>query len=221
MEQIREFFAGQFNGPVSVPMILTSLLVSCIVSVYIIIIYRKTFNGIVYNKSMPLCILLLSMVTAMIIRTINSNLSLSLGMVGALSIVRFRTAIKDPVDTAFMFWAITAGIMSGANLYFISIVGSLLLGILYYVFYLTDTKAKTPYLLIIRYDMEAEERLNDALAGLSRKNLRSKSTSEKGVAEVTYEIEKLNHTEAVLFNLQQVRGVISVNLVSYQNDFGM
>ncbi len=221
MANIMEFFTGQFNGPVSVPMILISLLVSFAVSLYIIFIYRKTFNGIVYNRSLPLCILLLSMVTAMIIRTINSNLSLSLGMVGALSIVRFRTAIKDPVDTAFMFWAITAGIMSGANLYFISIVGSLLLGVIYYLYYLSDVKAKTPYLLIVRYEAAAEERLADALAGISRRNLRSKSVNENGMCEVTYEIERLAHSDSILLSLQQVRGVQSVNLVSYQNDFGM
>ena len=221
MANIMEFITGQFNGPVSVPMILISLLVSFAVSLYIIFIYRKTFNGIVYNRSLPLCILLLSMVTAMIIRTINSNLSLSLGMVGALSIVRFRTAIKDPVDTAFMFWAITAGIMSGANLYFISIVGSLLLGVIYYLYYLSDVKAKTPYLLIVRYEAAAEERLADALAGISRRNLRSKSINENDMCEVTYEIERLAHTDSILLSLQQVRGVQSVNLVSYQNDFGM
>ena len=142
-------------------------------------------------------------------------------MVGALSIVRFRTAIKEPVDTAFMFWAITAGIMSGANLYFISVVGSLLLGVIYYLYYLSDVKAKTPYLLIVRYEAAAEERLADALAGISHRNLRSKSVNENGMCEVTYEIERLAHSDSILLSLQQVRGVQSVNLVSYQNDFGM
>ena len=133
MEEIKNLLSEQFNGPVTITMIVTSLLVAFAISLFIILVYRKTFSGVVYNRTMTLCILLLSMVTAMIIRTINSNLSLSLGMVGALSIVRFRTAIKEPVDTAFMFWAITAGIMSGAGLYVIAIVGSLLLGLAYYL----------------------------------------------------------------------------------------
>ena len=109
----------------------------------------------------------------------------------------------------------------GANLYFISIVGSLLLGVIYYLYYLSDVKAKTPYLLIVRYEAAAEERLADALAGISRRNLRSKSVNENGMCEVTYEIERLTHTDSILLSLQQVRGVQSVNLVSYQNDFGM
>ena len=119
-------------GSISVLEIALSLIVAFICSLYILYIYRQTFTGVVYNRSLVLTIVMLALVTAMIIRTINSNLSLSLGMVGALSIVRFRTAIKEPIDTAFMFWAITVGIMSGAGLYLIAFAGTIILGLLFY-----------------------------------------------------------------------------------------
>ena len=221
MESIMNLLLEQFNGPVTVTMIITSLLVAFAVSLFIIFVYRKTFSGIVYNRTMTLCIMLLAMVTAMIIRTINSNLSLSLGMVGALSIVRFRTAIKEPVDTAFMFWAITAGIMSGAGLYVISVVGSLLLGIAYYVFYLVGSKAKSQYLLVVRYHDTAEEAVQTALGAIKSKKLKSKSLSDQRIVEATYEIEYAKTTDALMSNLQAVEGVKNVNLVSYNNDFGM
>ena len=101
-----------------------SLIVAFIIGLFIIYVYRKTYTGVVYSKAFALCILMLSMVTAMIIRTISSNISLSLGMVGALSIVRFRTAVKEPVDTGFMFWGISAGIMAGAGLYVPALIAS-------------------------------------------------------------------------------------------------
>lgn len=221
MEDIKNLLLEQFNGPVTVTMIITSLLVAFAVSLFIVFVYRKTFSGIVYNRTMTLCIMLLSMVTAMIIRTINSNLSLSLGMVGALSIVRFRTAIKEPVDTAFMFWAITAGIMSGAGLYVISIVGSLLLGVVYYVFYLVGSKAKSQYLLIVRYNEAAEESVQTAIGAIKNRKLKSKSLSDQKIVEATYEIEYTKSTDGLMSNIQAIEGVKNVNLVSYNNDFGM
>ena len=129
-------FLEQFTGSVSSVDMLISLVVSFLIGLFIVYVYRKTYTGVVYSKAFSLCIIMLAMVTAMIIRTINSNISLSLGMVGALSIVRFRTAVKEPVDTGFMFWGISAGIMAGAGLYIPAIVATLGIGILYFVSYL-------------------------------------------------------------------------------------
>ena len=100
-----------------------------IAALIINLIYKKTYTGVSYIKAFALSIILLTMVTSLVIRTINSNLSLSLGMVGALSIVRFRTAVKDPIDTIFMFWAITAGIMSGAGLYIVTLIATIIIGL--------------------------------------------------------------------------------------------
>ena len=164
--------------------------------------------------------MLLTMATSMIIRTINSNLSLSLGMVGALSIVRFRTAIKDPVDTAFLFWAVTAGIMSGTGLYLISIAGSLGIALVYYIAYLTGVKTKKQYLLIINYDNKLTVKVNEALGKIKRKQLKSKSLNGTST-EVTYQVVYSDAVDKVMEELKNTVKVKSVNLVSYTNDFGM
>lgn len=220
MDTIAAFFNNQFNGPVTMADIILSLVFSGAVALFILLVYRKTFTGVVYNRSMTLCLLLLAMVTAMIIRTINSNLSLSLGMVGALSIVRFRTAVKEPVDTAFMFWAITDGIMCGAGLYLAAIVGSLVLGLVYYLMYLSGVKAKAQYLLVVRYDVSAEAAVSGQLAQIAKKKLKSRVVSDQQIVELTFEIEYSKDTDPLMDTLQGISGVRSVHLVSYANDFG-
>ncbi|MBR0462214.1 MAG: DUF4956 domain-containing protein [Erysipelotrichaceae bacterium] len=220
LQILEDFFSSQFNGPVTVEMIAISLIVSFIGALLIILIYRKTFTGVVYNHALPLSIVLLSMVAAMIIRTINSNLSLSLGMVGALSIVRFRTAVKDPVDTAFMFWAITLGIMSGAGLYAIALFGSLVLGLCYYLYYLKEAKAKSEYLLVISYQNTSEAEVEKKLEELKNKKLKSRTTNSKGMVEATYEIAYQSDTKQLMDEIQKIIGVHHVNVVAYNTDFG-
>ena len=148
---IKDSIANQFNGTITVVDMGLSLLTSFVISLFIIFVYKKTYSGVLYSKTFTLCVMMLSMVTALIIRTVNANLSLSLGMVGALSIVRFRTAVKEPVDTGFMFWGISVGIMTGAGLYVIAVVGSLILGVLYFSGYLFSYKGKTKYLFVLKY----------------------------------------------------------------------
>ena len=218
MDIIKDSILEQFSGEVTVYMIVFSLLTAFLVSLFIIFVYKKTYSGIVYSRTMPMTFVLLAMITAMIIRTINSNLSLSLGMVGALSIVRFRTAIKDPVDTAFMFWAITAGIMSGAGLYVTAIIGSIALGLLFYLLYVMDVKPKTKYLLVITYQPSATDAINQIMDKISKKNLKSESASHNSM-ERTYEIQT-SKTDQLVQALNSIPGVESVNLVSYQSDFG-
>ena len=133
---IKDSVLNQFTGTLTLADVGLSLLTAFLISIFIIFVYKKTYSGVLYSKTFSLCLLMLSMVTALIIRTVNANLSLSLGMVGALSIVRFRTAVKEPIDTGFMFWGISAGIMAGAGLYLIAIVASILLGVLYFIGYL-------------------------------------------------------------------------------------
>ncbi|MGI6510695.1 MAG: DUF4956 domain-containing protein [Erysipelotrichaceae bacterium] len=221
LDAIKKGVLEQFNSSVTVEMILVSLAVAFVISLFIVFIYKKTFSGVVYNKSTVLTIVIISMVTAMVIRTINSNLSLSLGMVGALSIVRFRTAIKEPVDTAFLFWAITAGIMSGAGLYVISIVGSLALGLLYYILYLADVKAKSQYLLVVAYREEAALEVENIIKSINKKKLKSKSLSDKGLMELTYEVEYNPTIDDTMRQLQKIEGVRNVNLVTYTNEYGL
>ena len=162
---------------------------------------------------------MLCMVTSIIIRTISSNISLSLGMVGALSIIRFRTAIKEPMDTAFLFWAIVSGIMCGAGLYFIAVCGSLLLGLLFYVLYLMDIKAKSQYLLVVIYKSENSQIVESKLDSLTKKKLKSKSVNSNNVIEVTYEVEYDNTVDELMKSLSG--DVRNVNLVTYTNDYGL
>ena len=219
IDAIKNSVLEQFNGSISVEMILISLLVSFVISLFIVFVYKKTFSGVVYNKTIVMTIVMIAMVTSMVIRTINSNLSLSLGMVGALSIIRFRTAIKEPMDTAFLFWAIVSGIMCGAGLYFIAVCGSLLLGLLFYVLYLMDIKAKSQYLLVVIYKSENSQIVESKLDSLTKKKLKSKSVSGNNVVEVTYEVEYDNTVDELMKSLSG--DVRNVNLVTYTNDYGL
>ncbi len=219
IDAIKNSVLEQFNGSISVEMILISLLVSFVISLFIVFVYKKTFSGVVYNKTIVMTIVMIAMVTSMVIRTINSNLSLSLGMVGALSIIRFRTAIKEPMDTAFLFWAIVSGIMCGAGLYFIAVCGSLLLGLLFYVLYLMDIKAKSQYLLVVIYKSENSQIVESKLDSLTKKKLKNKSVSGNNVIEVTYEVEYDNTVDELMKSLSG--DVRNVNLVTYTNDYGL
>ena len=151
MEIFKKSFVEQASQlGITIPDMVLSLLLAFVMGVFILLVYKQTFRGVLFSKGFAFSLILLSMVTALVIRTISSNLALSLGMVGALSIVRFRTAIKDPVDTVFMFWSITAGIMAGAGLYLVGIIACVGVGFLYFIVSLFYKKGKSPYLLIVR-----------------------------------------------------------------------
>lgn len=216
---IKKSVISEFTGTISVDKILLSLIVAFIIGVFIVYIYKKTYSGVVYSKSFSLCIILLGMVTAMVIRTISSNLALSLGMVGALSIVRFRTAIKEPTDTVFMFWSITAGIMTGAGLYIVAIIASLGIGLLYFVGYMMGFKAKHQYLFIIKYDAAIDNSIMHLLKKLPKTKLKSKTLTKKMV-ELTFELELKEDDTSILTKIKGIDGVDSVSVISYQNDFG-
>ncbi len=168
VDVIKKSVINQFTGTISVQSIILSLLTAFVISLFILWIYKKTYAGVVYSKAFALSILMLSLVTTLIIQTISSNITLSLGMVGALSIVRFRTAVKEPADTGFMFWAITAGIMAGANLYLPAIIGSLILGLLYYICYVMGFKMNSKYLVIVRYEQNADKDIEKTLKELTK-----------------------------------------------------
>ena len=218
VDVFKKSFLEQFTGLISVQSIILSLLTAFLISVFILFIYKKTFNGVVYSKSFSLSILLLSLVTTLIIQTISSNITLSLGMVGALSIVRFRTAVKEPVDTGFMFWAITAGIMAGANLYIAAILGSLIVGIIYFISYSFGLKMASKFLVIIKYDFDVDNKVSEELENFKYK-VKSRSIN-KGIVEYSFEVELTEENQKKLDELSKLDGVLNVNMVSYQNDFG-
>lgn len=218
VDMIKKSVIAEFTGTISVDKIVFSLLTAFLIGIFIVYIYKKTYNGVVYSKSFSLCIILLAMVTSLIIRTISSNLALSLGMVGALSIVRFRTAIKEPLDTAFMFWAITAGIMSGAGIYLVAIVGSACLGLLYFVSHILGFKTKSQYLFVVKYEEKAEKEIMKALAEIPKYKLKSKSIV-KGMTELTFELALKENDPEILNKFTEHEGVVSASVISYQNDF--
>ena len=219
MDMIKKSVVSEFTGTITVDKILLSLLVAFVIGVFIVYIYKKTYSGVVYSKSFSLCIILLGMVTSMVIRTISSNLALSLGMVGALSIVRFRTAIKEPTDTVFMFWSITAGIMSGAGLYIVAIIASICIGILYFIGYMLGFKAKHQFLVILKYDVSIDKAILKQINKLPKTKIKSKSIS-KNIVELTFELEQKENDTKVLDYFNGAKGVESVSMISYQNDFG-
>ena len=219
IDMIKKSVLAEFTGTISVEKIIFSLLLAFIISVFIVIVYKKTYSGVVYSKSFSLCIILLCMVTAMIIRTISSNLALSLGMVGALSIVRFRTAIKEPVDTVFMFWSITAGIMTGAGLYLVALIASLIIGLLYFVGYTFGFKVGKQYLFILKYDQSVEDDILKYINKNKKIKIKSK-TITKNIIELTFEVEIKNNDIKLLDKFKDMEGVFSESAISYQNDFG-
>ena len=224
VDTIKKSVLDNFTGTISVGDMLLSLIVAFLIGIFIIYVYRKTYTGVVYSKAFALCILMLAMVTAMIIRTISSNISLSLGMVGALSIVRFRTAVKEPVDTGFMFWGISAGIMAGAGLYLIALIASLGIGILYFVIYLMGFKVANRYLLVLKYDVEAHNDVLKKIKSLKKFKIRSKAIFNDQV-ELSLEVDLKESSKGgvdttIVDQFSGVDGVINASLIAYQNDFG-
>lgn len=215
---IKDTFLSEFQTTMAADRIASSLLVSFFVALYILIIYRITYQGIAFSRSFALSLPLLAMVTSVIIMTVTTNLALSLGMVGALSIVRFRTAVKDPADTVFMFWAISAGIMAGAGLVYISIITNFFLGALYLVYFVLSKKLRTaaPYLLVIRYENQKGEDVQMALSNLKNKKIRSKTVSD-GTTELCLEIKMTPESLNLIDSLSATQGVISAAAVSYGN----
>ena len=225
VDTIKKSVLDNFTGTVSAWDMVLSLVVAFIIGIFIIYIYRKTYTGVVYSKAFSLCILMLAMVTSMIIRTISSNISLSLGMVVALSIVRFRTAVKEPVDTGFMFWGISAGIMSGAGLYIPALVASLAIGVLYFVSYLMGFRVSNRYLLVIKYKTGANDDVIRRLKSLRKFKIRSKSIFSDMV-ELSLEVDLKDKNKnggidtTLVDQFEEIDGVINASLIAYQNDFG-
>lgn len=129
------------------------LVVAFFIGLFIYAVYKKTFNGVIYSHSFNISLLIMTMATALVIMGISSNVLLSLGMVGALSIVRFRTPIKDPMDLVYIFWAIVSGILCGAGFIPLVIIGAVLIGLVLLIF-VNKITVENPYLLIVKFEEE-------------------------------------------------------------------
>ena len=182
-------------------------------------VYRKTYRGVMFSQSFGVSLMALTMITTLVIQAVTSNVVLSLGMVGALSIVRFRTAIKEPLDIAFLFWAIAAGIVVGAGLIPLAIIGSVVIGVMLLVF-VNRKSNETSYVLVLQCDSDASE--SAALAhveeNVKRYVIKSKTVGAEGV-ELTVEIRIKDAAAKFVNGLLQVEGVKHATLVSYNGEY--
>ena len=204
---------------ISVLDMLLTIVLSFGIGLFIFLIYKKTYRGVMYSAGFGTTLIALTMITSIVILAVTSNVVLSLGMVGALSIVRFRTAIKDPLDIAFLFWSIGAGIILAAGMIPLAIVGSVCIGLILLVF--VNQKSHThPYMVVLNcIDHDAEVTAKEFLAkNVTRSTVKSKS-AVKGAIEMNIEV-RLKEDDTDFINiLSEMPGVNSAVIVSYNGDY--
>lgn len=196
-----------------------ALVLSFALGMFIFLVYKKTFSGVMYSSSFGVTLLALTMITTLVILAVTSNVVLSLGMVGALSIVRFRTAIKEPLDIAFLFWAIAGGIVLAAGMIPLAVVGSVVIGVVLLVF-VNKKSYVNPYIVVLRCDgQESEQRAREFLdENVQRCTVKSKSV-EAGMIELNLEVRLKGEDTTFVNALAQMTGVQSAVLVSYNGDY--
>lgn len=186
---------------------------------FIFLVYKKTFTGVMYSTGFALSLIGLSMVTTLVIMAVTSNVVLSLGMVGALSIVRFRTAIKEPMEIVFLFWAIAAGIVIGAGMIPLAIAGSVIIGVVLIIF-ANRRHIETPYIVVINAENDEAEKAALDLVSRSVKRfvVKSKSVNAGGI-ELTAEVKISGSSTDFVNSLIQLDGVTNAALVSYNGEY--
>lgn len=186
------------------------------VGVFIAWIYRRNYRGVMYSNNFSLTLVLMTLITCPVVMCIRESVALSMGMVGALSIVRFRTAVKDPLDTAYMFWALTMGILLGTGAFFLTAVTVVGIALLITVLVRVQARKMNSYLLVIRMGEEAERAANQLVGSIRVQQLKSKTVSSNGI-EATYEV-RVEKPDALLNKLRSVPGVYDATLVSYTGE---
>ncbi len=198
--------------------VLLALGLAFVLGLFIFIIYKKTYQGVMYSDSFGVSLIAMSMITSLVIIAVTSNVVLSLGMVGALSIVRFRTAIKEPMDIAFLFWAIAVGIVLGAGLLPLAVIGSVIVGIVIVIFS-TRKIGDTPYILVVSCDGGAENAAAELIRDEAKKNvLKSKSVNSLGT-ELTYEVRIKDGSTDFVNKISAIEGVTNAVLVTYNGEY--
>ncbi len=219
MVDLQQLLSDFLNPPnayqsLTIDRVLLALLVTFAINLLIFYIYRKTFKGVVYTREFNVGLVLTGLVVALVVLPISSNIALSLGMVGALSIVRFRTAIKDPKDIVFTFWSIAVGIICGAGLYMIAIVGVPVIALLLLVLERTSFRGPEPFLLVVHYASEAEVAVQ---AALPKHKIRSRTANADGVefmGEVRMNAKDVPRVDELL----KIKGVKDASILSYTSD---
>ncbi len=196
-----------------------ALAAALLIGLFIFIVYKKTLTGVMYSSGFALTLIGLSLVTTLVIMAVTSNVVLSLGMVGALSIVRFRTAIKEPVEIVFLFWSLAVGIVVGAGMMPLAIIGSVIIGIILLLFAKRKI-SNNPYILVLNCkDEKAEESVSDILEkNTEHYIIKSKTINRSGI-EMTYELRTKDAATAFVNRIHDITDVESATLVSYNGEY--
>ncbi len=216
MNDFSSIWSSQTITPSSWLTILFSLLLAFAVGLFIAFVYRKNYRGVMYSNNFTLTLVLMTLITCPVVMCIRESIALSMGMVGALSIVRFRTAVKDPLDTAYMFWSLTMGILLGAGQFFLTALTVVGIAVLITVLVQIQSKSQGSFLLVVRMGEEADRAASQIIGGIRIQKLKSKTVSSNGI-EATYEV-RLDKPDAILNKLRSVQGVYDATLVSYSGE---
>lgn len=218
----RDIFKSNFLENVTsisiLDMVIALVLAFCL-GLFIFYVYKKTFSGVMYSSSFAVTLVALTMITTVVILAVTSNVVLSLGMVGALSIVRFRTAIKEPLDIAFLFWSIAAGIVLAAGMIPLAVIGSVVIGITLLVF-VNKKSHSNPYIVVIQcVGHDSETKAIEFLKQQAQKCVVKSKSVQKGSIELNIEIRMKDDNTDFINTISEMPGVNSAVLVSYNGDY--
>ena len=218
----QDIFKSGFLENISSVSILDMLLALALafgIGLFIFLVYKKTYQGVMYSASFGVTLIALTMITTVVILAVTSNVVLSLGMVGALSIVRFRTAIKEPLDIAFLFWAIAVGIVLAAGMIPLAVIGSVVIGVILLVF-VNKKAACNPYIVVLQCEgHDAELQAQKYLEIQTQRCVVKSKSAQKGAIELNMEIRLKDDNTDFIHVLSEMEGVHSAVLVSYNGDY--
>ena len=209
-------FSSQTIGLTELPTVIVSMLLGAAFGWAISWVYRRNYRGVMYSGNFAFTLIMMTLITTPVVLCIRNSFALSMGMVGALSIVRFRTAVKDPLDTAYMFWALTTGILLGAGQFVLAAVALVFIALLLTLMVNVQTKGLNSFLLVVRMTEDADRAVSQVVGTIRVQKLKSKTVSHAGV-EATYEI-RTEKPDALLNKLRSIQGVQDATLVSYQGE---
>ena len=218
LSQLFESQLLQRLSVVSLPDMIIAIIMAMIIGLVIAMVYRQSFTGVMYSPSFALTLVAMTMITTILIMTIVSNVVLSLGMVGALSIVRFRSAIKEPVDIAFLFWAIAEGIIIAAGLLPLACIGGLAIAMMFMVFARIKVNVR-PYILVVHCDPKHEKIMEQVVLTNCKKCVLKSKCIDGNTIEIHYEV-RLNDEQTQFINdLSSMDGITMATLISYNGDY--
>ena len=217
-----DIFKSSFLENISSVSILDMILTLALafgIGMFIFLVYKKTYLGVMYSSSFGVTLVALTMITSQVILAVTSNVVLSLGMVGALSIVRFRTAIKEPLDIAFLFWSIAAGIILASGMIPLAVFGSVIIGVVLLIF-VNRKSTVNPYIIVLSCDShDSEVRAREFLEKQVLKCVVKSKTAQKGAIELNMEIRMRDENTDFINTLSEMNGVNSAVLVSYNGEY--